>query len=52
MSNSPLAIGIDFGGTSVKCGVVDGAEVIELATRLTTKDYPDAAGLIHASDFR
>lgn len=44
----PLAVGIDFGGTSVKCGVVDGAKIIEYADRLTTKDYPDAATLIDA----
>ena len=48
MSNSPLAIGIDFGGTSVKFGVVDGAEVIESADRLVTRDYPDPPRLIDA----
>lgn len=48
MSNTPLAIGIDFGGTSVKCGVVDGAEVIDTADRLATKDYADAQKLIDA----
>lgn len=44
----PLAVGIDFGGTSVKCGVVDGANIVEYADRLTTKDYPDAPSLIDA----
>jgi glucokinase len=48
MSNSPLAIGIDFGGTSVKCGVVDGPKVIETADRLTTRNFPDAPSLIDA----
>jgi len=40
MSNSPLAIGIDFGGTSVKCGVVDGPKIIATADRLTTRNFP------------
>lgn len=48
MTQSPLAIGIDFGGTSVKCGVVDGADVIATADRLHTRDYADAASLIEA----
>ena len=48
MSTTPLAVGIDFGGTSVKCGVVDGADVIDTADRLQTKDYQDAPSLIDA----
>ncbi len=48
MSSSPLAIGIDFGGTSVKCGVVDGAKVIKNADRLQTGDYPGAPRLMDA----
>ncbi|MDE0594355.1 MAG: ROK family protein [Roseibacillus sp.] len=48
MSNSPLAIGIDFGGTSVKCGVVDGPKIIATADRLTTRNFPDAPSLIDA----
>ena len=48
MSTGALAIGIDFGGTSVKCGVVDGAEVIETADRLKTSDYADAPSMIDA----
>ena len=44
----PLAVGIDFGGTSVKCGVVDGAKVITTADRLLTRDYEDAPSLIDA----
>ncbi|NNC90750.1 MAG: ROK family protein [Akkermansiaceae bacterium] len=47
-TSPPLGIGIDFGGTSVKCGVVSGAEVIALADRLETDDYPDAGSLIDA----
>jgi len=44
MSTFPLAIGIDFGGTSIKLGVVSGAEVLDLAPAIATQDYdgPDA----------
>lgn len=44
--NSPLAIGIDFGGTSVKIGVVDGASIIDHAPPIATQDYGDAHTLI------
>lgn len=40
------AVGIDFGGTSVKIGVVQGAEVIDQAPPIATQDYPDAPTLI------
>ena len=43
---SPIAIGIDFGGTSVKLGVVDQTEILNLAPPIATQDYPDAASLI------
>jgi glucokinase len=44
MSTYPLAIGIDFGGTSIKLGVVSGAEVLDVAPAIATQDYdgPDA----------
>ena len=44
--NTPSAIGIDFGGTSVKIGVVQGAEVVDHAPPIATQDYPDAPSLI------
>ena len=47
-SSPPPGIGIDFGGTSVKFGVVSGAEVIASADRLETDDFPDAHSLIDA----
>ncbi|QQL45416.1 ROK family protein [Sulfuriroseicoccus oceanibius] len=34
-----LAIGVDFGGTSVKVGLCDGAEVLEKMPRIPTKDF-------------
>ncbi|QTN33125.1 ROK family protein [Akkermansiaceae bacterium] len=43
MSDTPLAIGIDFGGTSVKTGVVRGNEIIDQAPPIATQDF-DAAG--------
>ena len=42
MSEYPLAIGIDFGGTSVKTGVVRGGEIIDLAPPIETKDFNGA----------
>ncbi len=39
MRNSPLAIGIDFGGTSVKAGVVRGCEIIDHAPPIATQDF-------------
>jgi len=46
MSTHPLAIGIDFGGTSIKLGVVRGAEVLDLAPAIATQDYEGPAELI------
>jgi glucokinase len=40
------AVGIDFGGTSVKIGVVQGTEVVDQAPPIATQDYPDAPSLI------
>ena len=48
MSNPPLAIGIDFGGTTVKFGVVAGAAVMETADSLPTQSFPDPPSLIDA----
>jgi glucokinase len=39
MSDTPLAIGIDFGGTSVKTGVVCGHEIIDQAPPIATQDF-------------
>ena len=40
----PLAIGVDFGGTSVKFGVVRGAAVIEAIERIPTRDDTSRRG--------
>jgi len=39
MSKTPLAIGIDFGGTSVKTGVVRGFEIIDQAPPIATQEF-------------
>ena len=46
--SSPLttALGIDFGGTSVKFGVVHGRQVIDSAPAIATDDYTEPAPLI------
>lgn len=46
MSKPPLAIGIDFGGTSVKTGVVRGAEIIDQAPPIATQDFDGPKALI------
>ncbi|MGB2401864.1 MAG: ROK family protein [Akkermansiaceae bacterium] len=43
-----LALGIDFGGTSVKFGVVRGNEVIAQAPPIATEDFREAEPLIDA----
>lgn len=43
---SQQAVGIDFGGTTVKIGVVQGKEVIDKPPPIATQDYVDAATLI------
>ncbi|WAC20865.1 ROK family protein [Luteolibacter sp. SL250] len=48
MSDTPLAIGIDFGGTSVKTGVVDGSEVIDHAPPIATPEFEGPEELIDA----
>ncbi|GHC40180.1 ROK family protein [Roseibacillus persicicus] len=40
------AIGIDFGGTTVKIGVVEGSQVLDKAPPIATQDYLDATTLI------
>ena len=40
------AVGIDFGGTSVKIGVIEGSQVIDKAPSIATQDYTDAPALI------
>jgi glucokinase len=41
-----LALGIDFGGTSVKLGVCQGADLIDKATPIPTQEFEGAAALI------
>lgn len=48
MSSSELALGIDFGGTSVKSGVVIGGEVIDTAPPISTQDFDGPDLLIEA----
>ncbi|MBX3743351.1 MAG: ROK family protein [Akkermansiaceae bacterium] len=48
MSDTPFAIGIDFGGTSVKTGVVDGSEVIDHAPPIATPEFEGPGELIDA----
>ena len=47
-STSPTALGIDFGGTSVKFGVVQGQDVIAQAPAIATDDFQEAEPLIDA----
>jgi|TARA_B110000914_G_scaffold63848_1_gene55688 glucokinase len=46
MSDVPLAIGIDFGGTSVKTGVLYHGNLIEEAPRIDTQEFEEARPLI------
>ena len=47
-TNPTLALGIDFGGTTVKFGVVSGSDVIDSAPAIATDDYSEPAPLIDA----
>jgi len=47
-SSLTTSLGIDFGGTSVKFGVVRGNEVIAQAPAIATEDFNEAAPLIDA----
>lgn len=42
----PLALGIDFGGTSVKIGVCRGDQLLDKADPIPTKAYPGADNLL------
>ncbi len=42
------SIGIDFGGTSIKIGVVEGKEIIAFAERIIPTDYSTPSDLIDA----
>lgn len=42
------AVGVDFGGTSIKIGVCRGEELIETDEAIPTADYPGPDALIHA----
>lgn len=46
MSKTPLAIGIDFGGTSVKTGVLSRGNLIAEAPRIDTQKFDSAPPLI------
>lgn len=46
--DTPLAIGIDFGGTSIKFGVASGSTVIDNAPRLNPQVFADPNALIDA----
>lgn len=48
MEQIQQSIGIDFGGTSIKFGVVEGCEIISTAPRIVPKDYPVPSELIGA----
>jgi glucokinase len=48
MSDTPLAIGIDFGGTSVKTGVVFRGNVIDHAPPIATQEFDTPDALIDA----
>lgn len=46
--DTKLAIGIDFGGTSVKPGVVSGSEIIARSERIPTRQHDSADSLLTA----
>jgi len=48
MSEPSLSIGIDFGGTSIKVGVVKGQEIIDFCTPIPTQEYETPSELIKA----
>lgn len=43
---SQLSVGIDFGGTSIKIGVVSGKEIIHESTRIDPKGHTSSTALI------
>ena len=48
MSETPLAIGVDFGGTSVKFGVLYRSNIIDQAPAISTPDFDGPEALIAA----
>lgn len=48
MNDDSLAIGIDFGGTTVKIGVVYQSHIIDQAPPIATQEFKDHASLIEA----
>lgn len=48
MSETPLAIGVDFGGTSVKFGVLFRSNIIDQAPPISTQDFDGPEALIEA----
>ncbi len=48
MNDTPLAIGIDFGGTTVKIAVVAHSQVIDQAPPIATQDFTGHTPLIEA----
>ena len=48
MSSTPLAIGIDFGGTSIKFGVLYRSNIIDSAPPIATQEYDGPDELIAA----
>lgn len=46
MHHSPLALGIDFGGTSIKMGVVSEGKIIFSAKALPTREFSKPSSLI------
>jgi len=48
MSDTPLAIGIDFGGTTVKAGVVFRGNIVDHAPPISTRDFVHPGDLIDA----
>ncbi len=46
MSAKLVAIGIDFGGTTIKSAVICGAEVLEYGEVIDTQKHPTVEGLL------
>lgn len=47
-NKTPLSLGIDFGGTSIKIGVVDGQKIIDSCPPIPTADYGTPTSLLNA----
>lgn len=47
-SHLPLAVGVDFGGTSVKIGLASGAELTGPVESLRTSDHPGPKSMLRA----